>query len=96
MRKKFIKLNSSLDFKKPWKARWICNETWKSLSLKEQHYIIMLYQEKNWQRYIMKMLHITDRTTYWRIQERVRVKLASDVAKYNLLQEKIRKKAKNR
>ena len=74
-----------------WKPRicfWITFDTWKTLSLKEKDYIIMLYSKKYKYRTIMRKLHIVDYSSYYRIQERVKLKLAIDVAKYN---EKLKK-----
>jgi len=74
---------NKIDIIKPRICFWITNDTWKTLSLKEKDYIIMLYSKKYKYRTIMRKLHIVDYSSYYRIQERVKHKLARDVAKYN-------------
>lgn len=69
--------------KKPLCCSWISLETWDSLNLKEKDYIIFLYARKFTKEKIMRMLHIEDRTSYWRLQRNVKDKIKSDVARYN-------------
>jgi len=72
-----------IEILKPRICFWITQDTWRSLSLKEQDFILMLYSKKYKYRTIMRKLHIVDYSSYYRIQERVKLKLAKDVAKYN-------------
>jgi hypothetical protein len=71
------------NIKKPRCCSWICDGSWESLTMKEKDFIIFLYSKKYSKDQIMRKLHIEDRTSYWRLQTRVKKKIKDDVAKFN-------------
>jgi len=69
----------SLYGKKPF---YVSKETWESLTDKERDFVCLIHSRKGkWE--IMRRLYLTERTSYWRLQEKVRAKLKPDVDKFN-------------
>ena len=70
--------------KKPRCVSWICDDTWKTLKLKEKDFIIFhFWTIKLSKRQIMRKLYLEERTSYWRFEKRVKEKIKDDVDKFN-------------
>lgn len=62
----------NIEYKVP---EFIDSETFKSLSYKEQDFIVLLHSKKFTKQEIMRLLYIESRTAYYRLQKAVREKI---------------------
>jgi len=62
---------------------WISDENWNKLSLKEKDYCIFLYKKRYTETEICRKLYIETESWYWRLKNRVKKVLQSDIDKIN-------------
>ena len=66
--------------KKPF---YLSDETWESLSWKEQDFIVFLREKRYTKEQIMRKLYITSSVGYWKLQNRVSKAIKVDISKVN-------------
>ena len=62
---------------------WISNKTWSFLNKREKQYIILVHKKKYTDSEIQDMLLYDSHVWLWKLKNRVRVKLKSDLNRVN-------------